>query len=209
MEIKDFPKIQCPFVRESNSAGKYLVTPEINPGYEWVFEDEGVRAVDKLHGTNICVIVEDGHVKYIDNRTQRIVDDRYGLPIRLKGMAPRAYEGVIRCLEKEHLRGCFVEGRNYGELVGPKINGNLHGLDHHLFVPFSYLNEFCHWKSFVQGKYPKTFESMSEWFKDLPSLFTAKRSKTPGLAEGLIFLHPNGRRAKLRREMFEWYEDDK
>jgi len=47
--VKDYPKISSPFVRKEIN-GKYLATPEIQKGYDWVFSDEGVHAVDKLHG---------------------------------------------------------------------------------------------------------------------------------------------------------------
>ena len=47
-QIVDFKKIKSPFIRAHNERGEYIVTPEIEPGYEWIFED-GVRAVDKLH----------------------------------------------------------------------------------------------------------------------------------------------------------------
>ncbi len=50
--MKDFPKLHTPFKREMISED-YLVTPQVDPDYEWVFKDEGVRAVDKLDGTNI------------------------------------------------------------------------------------------------------------------------------------------------------------
>jgi len=49
-KIINMPKIECPFVRKEIN-GKYLVINEINPGYEWVFEDDSVMAIEKLHGT--------------------------------------------------------------------------------------------------------------------------------------------------------------
>jgi hypothetical protein len=50
VKINDFPKLESPFQRE-NKNGEYVVTPNINPGYEWVFNDvENVKAVEKLHG---------------------------------------------------------------------------------------------------------------------------------------------------------------
>ena len=203
MDIKDFPKLESPFMKDDD----YILTSLVREGYEWVFED-GVRAVDKLHGTNICVNIKDQRLHSIDNRTTRIIDEGYSLPIKLTGIAPRAYEGVIHCLEKDHLRSCLKEGRNYGELVGPRINGNLHGLTRHLFVPFEYLREYCHWKSWVQNKYPKTFDSISDWFRELPSLYTQKVTQEIRLGEGIVFHHPNGKMAKLRRDMFDWYEED-
>jgi uncharacterized protein (DUF2225 family) len=68
--MSDFPKIECPFTRQTFKVNKkdfhkhgrrlqlrnpevYLVIDKINPGYEWVFEDEDTIAVEKLNGTNI------------------------------------------------------------------------------------------------------------------------------------------------------------
>jgi len=68
--LTDFPKIQCPFVRKTFKVNKddfkqhgrqlqlrapevYLVTDEINPGFEWVFDDPDTIAVEKLDGTNL------------------------------------------------------------------------------------------------------------------------------------------------------------
>lgn len=199
LDIVDFPKIKSPFVRETIN-GHYVVTPKIEPGYEWVFEDSGVKAVDKLHGTNICLHIEDGRVCSIDNRSTRLVHCPI-IDLTIKGQAARAIEGIL--LNQEHIKN--MSGRVYGELIGPKINGNIHCLDHHKFVPFEYLNNKCHWKSWVRGQYPKTFDAISDWFKTLESLYTYRATRKRELAEGLIFLHPDGRRAKLRREMFDWY----
>jgi hypothetical protein len=35
---------------------------------------------------------------------------------------------------------------------------------------------------------------------------TEKVFKKQVLAEGLVFCHPDGRMAKLRRDMFDWYK---
>ena len=199
IEVRDYPKIQCPFVRKT-IGGHYLATSEVTPGYEWVFEDAGVLAVDKLHGTNVCVILEEGIVQAIHNRTQVLVDSPC-IDVNLGGQAGRAIEGIIHNMKSLQDR----DGRIYGELIGPKINGNLHCLKHHMFVPFDYLKERCHWKSWVRNDYPKTFESISDWFLTLPSLYTKRVTSTNEPAEGLIFYHPDGRMAKLRRDMFDWY----
>jgi len=52
MKIRDMPKIESPFIRKEID-GNYIVTPEIAEGYEWVFEDDSVMAIEKLHGTNV------------------------------------------------------------------------------------------------------------------------------------------------------------
>lgn len=201
--IVDFQKIKSPFIRKHNAAGDYVVTPEFEPGYEWILED-GVRAVDKLHGTNICVHFKDGNVIAIDNRTTRVLE----LPIEISGKnvgsKSRFLLGILNSAERGWLEP-FKEGRIYGELIGPNINTNLHGTPYPLFVPFDYLYNRCHWKSWVSNKYPKTYDAISEWFKGLNSLFTERVFKNQGLAEGVVFWHPDGRMAKLRRDMFDWY----
>lgn len=206
--IIDFPKVKSPFIRKDNEAGHYVVTPEIEPGYEWVFTEPAVRAVDKLHGTNICVHIEGGYVTAVDNRANRIIRDA-----RLNAYPDKReaqfFAGLFGAMEKEWLK-FLGDGAHYGELIGPNINSNLHRVDRYYFVPFKYLYEKCHWHSWVQNKYPKTFESISEWFKNLPSLFSQQMHKNYAsmelpLAEGLVFHHPDGRMAKLRRDMFDWY----
>lgn len=193
----DYPKTDCPFVRFTNEKGEYVVRDEISPGFEWVFES-GVRATDKLHGTNLCVHIKNKEIVGIDNRATRLY---FGGPVSVKGNSGKFLMGVMNAGN----RGWLDNGSHYGELIGPDINGNLHQTGEYLFVPFSRLYDGYHWNTWVQNKYPKTFESISEWFKELPSLFSKKCLKKDVLAEGLVFYHPDGRRAKLRRDMFEWF----
>ncbi len=202
--IIDFPKIKSPFKRILNEKDEYITTSEIEEGYEWVFES-GVRAVDKLHGTNICVHIKNGSVVAIDNRTTRILQEPIDISTKDNGKKSRFLLGVLNAAEKGWLEP-FGDGPIYGELIGPDINTNLHETPHPLFVPFSYLEEKCHWKSWVQDKYPKDYDTISNWFKTLSSLFTERVFKKQVIAEGLIFVHPNGQMAKLRRDMFDWYE---
>ncbi|MEK6792473.1 MAG: hypothetical protein AABX95_01505, partial [Nanoarchaeota archaeon] len=54
----------------------------------------------------------------------------------------------------------------------------------------------------------------SNWFeKDLIPLYASmvhgEEGRKSGFVEGVIFLHPDGRMAKLRRDMFPfWYEQE-
>jgi len=201
--IIDFPKIKSPFKRILNEKDEYLVTPQIEEGFDWVFES-GVRAVDKLHGTNICVHIRNGRVVAIDNRTTRILQEPLDITTRDSGKKSRFLLGVLYAAERGWLES-FADGPVYGELIGPDINTNLHETSHPLFVPFNYLYDRCHWKSWVSNKYPKDYDSISTWFKSLSSLFTERVFKKQVIAEGLIFVHPDGRMAKLRRDMFDWY----
>lgn len=167
--------------------------------------ENNVRAVDKLHGTNICVHFKDGRVIAVDNRTTRILQEPFEIHSKNEGKKSRFLLGILHASEREWFEH-FKEGRVYGELIGPEINTNLHEVHYPLFVPFSYLYDRCHWRSWINNKYPKTFDSISDWFKTLTSLFNERVFKTEILAEGLVFCHPDGRMAKLRRDMFDWYE---
>lgn len=196
--VVDFPKLQSPFVRKMVE-GHYVVTNEIAEGYEWVFDDPRVCAVDKLHGTNVCVIINNDVVEAVHNRSQSLMDMPL-IDMSMKAMAKNALEGIIN--NQSWIKG--RTGRVYGELIGPKINGNLHEVDNYKFVPFDGLKEKCAWHSWHKEEYPKTFEAISEWFREIPSLYSKRHGKDV-LAEGLVFHHPDGRMAKLRRDMFSWF----
>lgn len=195
--IVNYPKLHSPFVREKIN-GKYQVIDQIAEGLEWL-TDKGVIAVDKLHGTNVCVNLAAGLIESIDNRTQRVFQSCF---VKTDGIAPKMLIGVMNAANRGWLP---KDGKVYGELLGPDINGNIHKADNYLFVPFDYLKSKCHWHSWVQDKYPKTFDAISEWFKNLESLFSDRIFGQKVLAEGLVFYHPDGRRCKLRRDMFDWY----
>lgn len=199
-EVINFPKIKSPFVRKDID-GKYVCTPEIEEGYEWVFEDPTVLATDKLHGTNICCIFFNGILQYVHNRKNRLLLTPQ-IGTHLTTETHKAIEGVLKALEKGWIEDRF-NGRIYGELVGPSINGNLHELNTHYFVPFDYLKKHCKWNSWSANKYPKTFDAIKEWFEYLPSIFTNRITKClSSIGEGIVFHGPEGKMAKLRRNMF-------
>ncbi len=196
MKIQDMPKIECPFVRKEINR-RYLITPEITEGFEWVFEDDSVIAIEKLDGTNVSIIIVEGTVTSVFNRTERI-------PFINKGKK-WLIEGILNSKERGYLE-FLGDGQHFGELIGPKVNGNPYKLDEHLWIPF---NTFCqkHLRYKAWGKYPKDFKTISEWFKnDLLPLYASMKGNKEGFVEGIVFTHPDGRMAKLRRDMFDWYE---
>jgi len=67
----DMPKLESPFVRKTINR-IYVVTPEINPDYTWVFDEPGVQAIEKLDGTNVSVVIKDSKVSKIFNRTTEL-----------------------------------------------------------------------------------------------------------------------------------------
>ena len=201
ISIRDFPKICSPFLRKTIN-NNYVVTPKIDKNYSWVFKD-GVRAVDKLNGTNICIRIKKGNISRIFNRTT----EKFIFNVSQTRWEGAAMEGIAKAIQRGWLAG--KEGDYYGELIGEIFNSNPHKIQGHLFVPFDYLRSKCYWRSWSKNQYPKDFETISEWFKELPSLFN-QRLKLPEIkAEGLVFYHHDGRQAKLRRDMFDWFKGDK
>ena len=206
IKIEDFPKIESPFVREMRMGeyGDYIVTSRINPEYEWVFTDDKVIAVEKLDGTNVSILIQDGVITSVWNRTERI-------PFFNKGKK-WLIEGVLNSYERGYME-FLADGQHFGELIGPKVNGNPYKLEEHLWIPFStFAQKHLRYKSW--GKYPKDFQTISNWFeKDLIPLYASmvhgEEGRKSGFVEGVIFLHPDGRMAKLRRDMFPfWYEQE-
>lgn len=198
MKIIDFPKLESPFEREVIN-GDYVVVDKVKPEYEWVFTNPDVIAVEKLDGTNVSIVIEDGQIKSIWNRTER-------LPFFNRGKA-HIVKGILESFERGYL-DLLDDGQHFGELIGEKVNGNPYKIEGHLWIPFeTYAKEHLRYKSF--GKYPKNFQAFSDWFKELMPLFTLKRGWKDGFVEGVVFYHPDGRMAKLRKDMFDWWKGDR
>ena len=199
-KIKDMPKLESPFVREEIN-GNYIVTPKIAEGYEWVFNDDTVMAIEKLHGTNVSIMIQDGVITSVWNRTERI-------PFFNKGKK-FIIEGLLNSFERGYME-FLGDGQHFGEVIGEKVNGNPYKIKGHLWIPFeTFCQKHLMYKSW--GKYPKDFQTISEWFKnDLIPLYACmvqgEEGRKTGFVEGIVFTHPDGRMAKLRRDMFEWYD---
>jgi hypothetical protein len=195
VDFRDMPKIQSPFAREMRD-GVYVVTPQIEPGFEWVFTDPAVLAVEKLDGTNVSVVMKEGKLVALTNRMNLCPCDTLDVN--------RFIQGVRNWIAKGHTLP--REGQHFGELVGAQIQQNFLKLDIPLWYPFDYLKEKAAYRSY--HKYPKTFDNISAWFKEgLFSLMYQRLhdgEKQP--PEGIVFWHPDGRMAKLRRDMFDWYD---
>lgn len=212
-----FPKLHSPFVRQTNDNGEYVVTSEIKDGYEWVFNNDEVRAVEKLDGTNTAITLDaDGTVNGVfarmgtedDSKAYREIQpftETHGFIIK----------GVLNALSRGWIDALEAGTAHYGELIGPKINNNPYDLADHLFVPFDYLYRKVHYTSW--GDYPRTYDAVSDWFADgLLPLFYARihniefdNLPSDAYVEGIVFTHPDGRKAKLRVDMFDWYDGER
>lgn len=198
IKIKDMPKLESPFVRVGKN---HTVTPKINPGYEWVFEDESVIAQEKLDGTNVSIIIKNSKIIRVFNRLNEVELDIW------------SRNSIIESVKNSYHKGyCNLpDGQHFGETVGIGINGNPYELDTQLWLPFNtYCANYLTYKSW--GKYPKDFDTISSWFQnDLLPLFYMKRhyGNREGFVEGVVFHHPDGRMAKLRVDMFDWFQGEK
>ena len=221
-ELSNFPKIECPFVRKKfkvnmddwKKYGKqlqlrmpevYLVTPEINPAYKWVFDDDTI-AVEKLNGTNVKLLTENGRLTSLYNRKNPID------PLQILKGKTFIIEGVFRAIQKGYIE---KDGEQAGEVIGPKLQGNPYRLDNHIWYPFSKAVKHLSYRSFHEHE--KTFDNWYGWFNNyLISRFAAKRKSKHEpyeeiMAEGIVLYNLRRKeeneiyRAKLRRDMFDWY----
>jgi hypothetical protein len=202
MQVKDFPKIESPFIRNLDDNDNYLVTPVIAEGYQWVLEDDEtlVLATEKLDGTDVSLIIENGVIKEVWNRLNFI-------PFFNKGKM-YIIEGVINAYKKGYCD--LKDGQYFGEVIGPLVNGNPYRLTEHIWIPFlTYTREHLVYKSW--HKYEKSFENLKKWFfapLDQGGIFSLYMRKKGILAkpEGIVFHNlKTGQMAKLRLDMFkEW-----
>lgn len=197
--VTRFPKVQSPFTRSETENGHYTVNDEVQDGYEWVFNNDDVIAVEKLHGTNCAV-----KVWYGEEGIEVTPWSRFG-PADMNRVDPFGmtnHQRVTRAFQNSLQRGYLDdldEGVHYGEVVGPKLHGNPHELSEHLFIPFSWLADKCAYRSW--GEYPKTLDSLRNWFsEDLFSLFYSRIHGTDldsasvsngTFCEGIVFFHPD------------------
>lgn len=222
--ITDFPKIECPFVRkeyevEMESFKKYgseyklrtpkayLVVNEVNPGFEWVFEDKDTIATEKLDGTNVGLEVKDGRLVSLQNR-KNVID-----PLQIMKGKAFLIEGVFMAIQKGYVKDNAIQ---FGEIIGPKLQGNPLNIVSHLWYPFERCVKYLTYRSFHEHE--RTFDNLSSWFKDyLKSRLDSKKVgfEEAAMAEGVVFYNEIRRakkeryRAKLRRDMFPWfYEKD-
>jgi len=221
--LTNFPKIHCPFIRQTFEIDKndfrkhgrrlhlrapevYLVVDQINPGYEWVFEDPETFAVEKLNGTNVKLKTEDGRLIALQNRLN-VID-----PLQIMKGKTFIIEGIFRSIQKGYVEKSGVQA---GEVIGPKLQGNPYKLDNHEWYPFEKAIQYLRFRSFYE--HDRTFDNWSLWFKDwLHSRYYTKLASRKGwkdkvFAEGIVFYNLRRKAegkpymAKLRRNMFDWY----
>ena len=170
----------------------FRVIDQIREGCEWVFEGEG-EATEKVDGTNIrltirakqCVRVEKRRNPSKIQKKSGIIDGWY------VDADPHAKEDrwIYEAVENTDLN-LWPDGEHPCEAMGPKIQGNTLGFEKHICIPFNL--EIPHY-----AEIPRTFDGLRSALAELESKVSPEH-----LAEGIVFHHPDGRRAKIKRKDF-------
>ncbi len=181
-------KIPTLFERGDN----FKVIDKVKPECLWVLEGAG-EPTEKLDGTNIRLTLRAGHVVRVEKRRnpskkqkqQGIVDGWY---VDTESTSP-ADQWIIEAVNNTDTRE-WPDGEHSCEALGPKIQGNPLNLNKHLCVPFNI-------KVPVFREIPRDFAGLKEAIANLESQFSPDN-----LAEGIVFHHKDGRRAKIKRKDF-------
>lgn len=179
-------KIPCVFRRDFTDMRRPALLRDVTPGCEWVLAGEGI-ATRKWDGT-ACAIIGGRLFARYDAKNGKPpppgaipCDD----PDPVTGHWPHwvPAEGPAYRWQREACLDptCWVDGTY--EAVGPRINGNPEGLSEHRF----------------QRHGADMLDAPRDW-DGLRSFLEANR------IEGIVFHHPDGRMAKIRRDDFgfEW-----
>ncbi len=175
-------KIPTIFKRNPENIRELLDKP--HPDCAWVFSGEGA-ATQKYDGT--CCSIADGvfykrrEIKKGKEAPSDFIEETHDKTTGKKvGWVPVAAEDKWH-LEAFHsyFRPNLTDGTY--ELVGPKIQGNPEGFKTHCLLSHDTATRY--------GDVPRTFDGLKKWLglKDI---------------EGLVFHHPDGRMAKIKKKDF-------
>jgi hypothetical protein len=181
-------KIPTLYVRDPDNMRHVL--RDVTPGCEWVLDGEG-EPTRKWDGT--CVMLDEGGAWWARREVKpgreipagyRIVQ-RDEVTEKLVGWEPMTQTSFAKIHAEAVANTGTVKPGTY-ELLGPKINRNPDGFDAHLLMPHG-------WAPLsVRQDYataPRDFDGLRDWLHARPY-------------EGIVWHHPDGRRAKLKGRDF-------
>ena len=194
---------KIPSVFKRDYKGDRRVYDEVVPGCEWVLAGEG-QATAKWDGT-CCRVDDNGRLwKRYDRRLTRTARKKDAAALEESDFKP-APDGWVAAEEspnlhtghwpgwllvgdgpedKWHREGLAAghDGPGTYELVGPKVNANRHGLERHALI--------AHGADVVPMPPTLTFDLIRYAAEGLV------------LQEGIVWHHPDGRMAKIKRRDF-------
>lgn len=188
-------KIPTLFVRDP--ADMRLVTREVTPGCEWVLAGEGVPT-RKRDGANVCVYIgrldDSGAVEitYLKRRNVTREERAQGkepslIPVDFSSPADKWLVEAFKAMNAADMMS-WPQGANFCEALGEKIQGGVEGTSYRLY-PFDLRPERLSEVLFLYGIDRPTYDRICEALKACPM-------------EGIVWHHPDGRRAKIKARDF-------
>lgn len=170
----------------------FKVVDKVREGCEWVFAGEGVTT-EKLDGTNVRLTIRAGTCVRLEKRRnpskrqkQEGTKDGWYVDADEYGKEDKWILEAMRNTDVS----IWPDGEHSVEALGPKIQGNTLGLDQHICVPFN-----LEIPSF--DGINRSFDGLKRGLAEMESRYSPSH-----LAEGIVFHHPDGRRAKIKRKDF-------
>ena len=166
---------------QRNYDGDRLVRDEVVPGAEWVIAGEGV-ATEKYDGTS-CMVRDGKLYKRYDAKPGRKPPagfEQSGDPDpttkRVQGWVPVGDDAEDRW----HREAALPASDGTYELIGPKVQGNPHGLKAHALVPHGHA---------LVTDFERTFDGVRAYLAE-------------NAIEGIVWHHPDGRMVKIKAKDF-------
>ena len=182
---------KIPTLYRRNPANLRTLLPEVHPDCMWVLTGEGT-ATAKLDG--VCTML-DGHGEWWTRRevkrgkaepegfVQVDADPETGKRVGWEPLAQSGW-GKIHAAAIATEPDMIYSPGTY-ELIGPKINGNPHHYREHTLARHGAL---------VLHNIPTGFESL----RHLMHVWAIRDQECCSLYEGIVWHHPDGRRAKIK-----------
>lgn len=181
---------KIPTIFERNE--RFKVIDKVREGCEWVFAGEGI-ATEKLDGMNVRLTIRAGRCVRLEKRRnpskkqkQEGIKDGWYVDADEHGQEDK---WLFEAMRNTNVSS-WPDGEHSAEALGPKIQGNPLGLEKHLCAPFNL-------EIPTYEQLERSFEGFQAALARLESQFSPEH-----LAEGIVFHHPDGRRAKIKRKDF-------
>lgn len=165
-----------------------IVTPVVTPGCEWVLDGEGVAT--RKHDGTACMVSDGVLYARFDAKHGKAPPPGAIPCIPEPDPVTTHWPHWIQVLDQPNFKWHREARARAGidghvgpdgtyELIGPMVNGNPDGAEYHRFVR--------HGSEILSP--PRTYDGLRDFLSTLN-------------AEGIVFHHPDGRMAKLRRHDF-------
>lgn len=174
---------KMPMIFTRNPSDMNEVLQEENPLCKWVFSGEGI-AKRKYDGT--CCLIDKGFLfKRREVKKGKPIPEYFvhvghdPITNKIMGWLPVDFTDKENQWHIEAFHHGLTDGTY--ELIGPKVQGNPENYNVHTLIKHSEVESY--------DNVPREFMALKEWIKDKD-------------IEGLVFYHPNGDMAKIRKGDF-------